>query len=72
MNKIVLAFPSADVMAAFVLDCKIMKVEIDSEKLTLTGTIPAECLQLAFEQYGASIPKAPDFILGDGDEKVSA
>lgn len=67
MNKKVLAFPSAEAMAAFVLECKIGKAEIDKLNLTLAGDIPNECMQIAFEQYGASIPKAPDFILGDGE-----
>lgn len=67
MNKKVLVFPSAEAMAAFVLECRIIKMEFDLGEFTLTGEIPDDCLKIAFEQYGASISRSPDFILGDNE-----
>lgn len=58
-----LAFPTKASMAEFVLACKLTQVETNVEEIMLTGIIPEECLQIAFEQYGAFIPNPPDYIL---------
>jgi hypothetical protein len=63
MKKMVLAFPSKESMAEFVLACKIVDVHTDFGQITLTGYFSEECQQIAFRDYGAFIPKPPDFVL---------
>jgi hypothetical protein len=62
MKKIVLAFPSKESMAEYVLAFKIVELQADFDQLTLTGYISEECQQIAFRDYGAFIPKPPDFV----------
>jgi hypothetical protein len=63
MKKMVLAFPTKADMAEFVLDRKINQVEVDRERVTLTGYFLPECIDKAIKKYGAYIPIPPDFII---------
>jgi hypothetical protein len=65
MKKIVLAFPSRESMAEFILAHRIINADTDLIYMTLTGFFPDDVLSDAFSQFGASISAAPDFILPD-------
>jgi hypothetical protein len=62
MPKLVLAFPSGERMASFVLECKITRVKTDSRYFTLTGEFSEECVKMALKDYSASIAKSTDVI----------
>lgn len=65
MKKIVLAFPSRESLAEFILAHRIINADTDPIYLKLTGFFPDDVLNDAFSKYGASISAAPDFILPD-------
>jgi hypothetical protein len=64
MKKIVLRFPSGELMAEFILACKI-KGDIDPVYFTITSSFDEECIQIAIDQYQGVIAEAPDFIIPD-------
>jgi hypothetical protein len=64
MKKIVLRFPSKELMAEFILACKI-KGEIDPVYFSITSEFDEECIEIAISQYQAVIAEAPDFIIPD-------
>jgi hypothetical protein len=64
MKKIVLRFPSGELMAEFILACKI-KGDIDPVYFTIISHFDDECIQIAIDEYEAVIAGAPDFIIPD-------
>jgi hypothetical protein len=62
MKKIVLSFPSRELLAEFLLACKI-KGDFDPVNFTTTGHFDEECIQIAINQFQATIAEAPDFII---------
>lgn len=62
MKKIVLGFPSGELMAEFLLACRI-KGDIDPKNFTVTGEFDEECIEIAISQYQGRIADAPDFII---------
>ena len=62
MKKIVLGFPSRELMAEFMIACRI-KGDFDPVNFTITGEFDQECIRIATEKYQGSIAASPDFIL---------
>jgi hypothetical protein len=62
MKKIVLSFPTRELMAEFILACRI-KGDINPINFTVTGEFDDECIEIAINQYQGSIADAPDFII---------
>jgi hypothetical protein len=63
MKKIVLAFPSRESMAEFILECRLINVQTDAIYLTMTAHLDEECVDIAINKYGGKVSEAPDFIL---------
>ena len=55
MKDVVLSFPSALIMAEFVLDHKIYKVKTDAMLFTLSGVFLDEQIQTACNHYSAIV-----------------
>jgi predicted metalloenzyme YecM len=61
MTRIILSFTSKEDIAEFILNCKITEVQIDMNYLTVSGSFTEDCLELAFNQYGALISEKSDY-----------
>jgi hypothetical protein len=63
MKKLTLAFSSLEMMAEFILNQKLVSIDINPVYCTITGELTEENVSIALNEYSATMSEAPDFII---------